>query len=43
MAKEIAEGGDAYPVGARELAHRLAQDLPVKAETMKAIIAKSHP
>ena len=24
MAKEIAEGGDAYPVGARELAGRLA-------------------
>ena len=43
MAKEIAEGGDAYPVGARELAQRLGQDLPVKAETMKAIIAKSHP
>lgn len=43
MAREIAEGGDAYPVGARELAQRLGQDLPVKAETMKAIIAKSHP
>ena len=43
MAKEIAEGGDAYPVGARELAGRLAQDLPVKAETMKAVIAKHHP
>ena len=43
MAKEIADGGDAYPVGARELAHRLVQDLPAKAETMKAIVAKSHP
>jgi len=43
MAREIADGGDAYPVGARELAHRLVQDLPAKAETMKAIIAKSHP
>lgn len=43
MAREIAEGGDAYPVGARELAARLVQDLPAKAETMKAIVAKSHP
>ena len=43
MAKEIADGGDAYPVGARELAARLVQDLPAKAETMKAIVAKSHP
>lgn len=41
MAKEISEGGDAYPVGARELAARLAQDLPAKAETMKAIVSKS--
>ena len=43
MAKEIAEGGDAYPVGAREIASRLAEDLPSKAETIKAILSKSHP
>ncbi|WP_409019118.1 hypothetical protein [Brevundimonas vesicularis] len=41
MAREIAEGGEAYPVGARELAARLVQDLPAKAETMKAIVVKS--
>lgn len=41
MAREIAEGGDAYPVGARELAGRLAQDLPAKAETLKAIILRT--
>ena len=41
MAKEIAEGGDAYPVGARELAGRLASDLPSKAETLKAIASRS--
>lgn len=41
MAKEISEGGDAYPVGARELAGRLAQDLPAKAETLKAIVLKT--
>lgn len=40
MAREIAEGGDAYPVGARELAGRLASDLPSKSETLKAIISR---
>ena len=40
MAREIAEGGDAYPVGARELAGRLASDLPAKAETLKAIVGR---
>ena len=37
-AKEIANGGDAYPVGAREMASRLAADLPTKAETIKSIV-----
>lgn len=41
MAKEIAHGGDAYPVGAREIAGRLAEDLPAKAETLKAIILRT--
>lgn len=41
LAREIAEGGDAYPVGARELAGRLVSDLPAKAETIKAIVSKS--
>jgi hypothetical protein len=41
-AREIAEGGEAYPVGARELASRLAADLPMKAGTIKAIVARSH-
>ena len=40
MAKEIADGGEAYPVGARELAGRLAADLPAKAETLKAIVSR---
>lgn len=43
LAKEISEGGDAYPVGARELAGRLAADLPAKAETMRAIIGRTLP
>jgi hypothetical protein len=41
MAREIADGGDAYPVGARELASRLSSDLPAKAETLKAIVSRS--
>lgn len=41
MAKEIAEGGDAYPVGAREIAARLVADLPTKAETIRSIVAKA--
>ncbi len=41
MAQEIAEGGDASPVGARELAGRLAADLPSKAQTLKAVANRS--
>ncbi|MBA4805603.1 MAG: hypothetical protein H2038_13215 [Brevundimonas sp.] len=41
MAKEIADGGDAYPVGARELASRLNADLPARAETLKAIVGRA--
>ncbi|MFN4041567.1 MAG: hypothetical protein ACK4I0_07895 [Brevundimonas sp.] len=40
-AREIAEGGDAYPVGAREIAARLASDLPAKAENIHAVTAKA--
>ena len=40
LADEIARGGDAYPVGAREIASRLAEDLPAKAETIKAIVSR---
>ena len=41
LAQEIAEGGDAYPVGARELAGRLAADLPAKAQTLKAVVSRT--
>lgn len=41
LAREIAEGGDAYPVGARELAGRLAADLPSRSETLKAIVSRA--
>lgn len=39
-ARDIASGGEAYPVGAREIASRLAEDLPAKAETIKAIVSR---
>ncbi|MDZ4364077.1 hypothetical protein [Brevundimonas sp.] len=41
LAREIAEGGDAYPVGARELASRIATDLPSKAETIAVITSRA--
>jgi hypothetical protein len=41
MADEIAQGGEAYPVGARELAGRLSADLPAKAQTLKAIVSRT--
>lgn len=39
-AKQIAGGGDAYPVGAREIATRIAADLPTRAETIKTIVSR---
>lgn len=39
-AREVAGGGDAYPVGAREVAERLAADLPSKAETIRVLIGR---
>ena len=39
-ASEIAGGGEAYPVGARELASRVAEDLQAKAQSLTAIISR---
>lgn len=39
-ARAIAEGGDAYPVGVREIASRLASDLSNKAETIRMILSR---
>ena len=36
-AREIAEGGEAYPIGVRELASRIASDLQVKAKALLTI------
>jgi len=38
---EIAEGGDAYPVGVRELAHRFAEEAPQKATALVTILNRT--
>lgn len=41
LAAQIAGGGDAYPVGAREMASRLTSKLAGDADTLKAIAART--
>jgi hypothetical protein len=41
MADEIAKGGDAYPVGVRELSARMAEDLPAKAQSIRMITLRN--
>ena len=38
---EIAEGGDAYPIGVRELCSRLADELKLQAQSMLAIMERA--
>jgi hypothetical protein len=40
QAAQIADGGEAYPVGARELASRIAEDLPYKAQLLTALLGR---
>lgn len=40
LADEVAEGGDVYPVGAREIARRMSEELVAKAQTLQAIVSK---
>ena len=40
-AEEIAAGGEAYPPGVRELASRIAADLPQKGLTLLAILQRT--
>ena len=42
-AAEIAEGGDAYPAGVREMASRLSADLPERARSLMAISDRMAP
>jgi len=37
MAAEIAEGGDAYPPGVRDIARRLVEDCEARVRTLEAI------
>jgi hypothetical protein len=38
LAGQIAEGGDVYPVGVRDLCRRLSEDVLAKAHTLDAIL-----
>ena len=40
-AAEIAEGGEAYPIGVRELCTRVAEELTSQAQTMQAILERA--
>jgi hypothetical protein len=41
LASEIAEGGDAYAPGIRDIARRLAEDLDARVQTLDAIAART--
>jgi len=41
IAAEIAEGGDAYPPGIRDLARRFAEDAEARVQTLEAISARA--
>ena len=41
LAAEIAEGGDAYAPGVRDVARRLAEDLDSRVQTLQAIAART--
>jgi len=41
LATEIAQGGEAYPVGIREQSSRLAEELQQKVLTMQALLERS--
>jgi hypothetical protein len=40
IAAEIAEGGDAYPAGIRDLARRFVDDADARVQTLEALIAR---
>ena len=41
MAAEIAEGGEAYPPGVRDIARRLVEDCDSRIQTLEAIVART--
>jgi hypothetical protein len=40
IAQEIAQGGEAYPAGVREIARQLAEESQAKAQTLEAILTR---
>lgn len=40
LSMEIANGGEAYPVGAREIARRLAEDAEANSKNLEMILAR---
>jgi len=38
VAREVAEGGEAYPVGVREMASRMTDDLPEKLLNLRSLL-----
>ncbi len=40
MADAIAKGGDAYPVGIRAMAEQLSEELPMRVQSLKAIVER---
>ncbi len=40
LSNEIVEGGEAYPVGAREIARRLAEDADASVKTLDVILSR---
>jgi hypothetical protein len=41
MAAEIAEGGEAYPPGVRDIARRLVEDCEARVQTLEAITKRA--
>ena len=42
IAQQIADGGEVYPVGVRELCRRLAEDAAAKSQTVESMRLGSH-
>jgi len=41
MAAEIADGGEAYPPGVRDIARRLVEDCEMRVQTLEAIVSRT--
>ena len=42
LAADVSDGGDAYPVGARELARQLSEETYSRIQTLNAILNKAN-